>query len=361
MSHPWMPLYVGDYLNKTRRLTTLEHGVYFLLILDYWQNRGLPDDDATLARIVGLSEREWRKLRPVMQTFFDAAWRHDRIDEELARADAKHQKRVDAGRRGGDATASKIFKPERTEGKPAGNAHSNARGNAGSNRVGTARSNARANGAGSAQANGAASGPANGAAFAPASSSDSPSPLPAAQLATPPRGDAHPLQTEPENPDFDDGVLVFLRRDIDQGEVRRVEAALREAAGKAAPANADITPVWALLEKGYQLARDILPVVRARAAGKNAPLASWRYFVPAIVEAKQLGDGIPANARDTAGEAVVWLAASDPRWPLASDRGKRERGKPLLALRSKYENGLGAFVPEAWLAALNPNQSAGAA
>jgi uncharacterized protein YdaU (DUF1376 family) len=89
MSAQWMPLYVGDYLRDTRRLTTLEHGAYMLLIMEYWTNGGLPDDDRRLARIAGLSADEWSQIRPTIADLFHDGWKHKRIDKELARATGK--------------------------------------------------------------------------------------------------------------------------------------------------------------------------------------------------------------------------------------------------------------------------------
>lgn len=90
MSIPFMPLFVERYLADTTHLRTLEHGAYFKLILVYWQRGGaLPDDDERLARITGLTARQWAKVRNVLVEFFDVSdgvWRHHRIDAEHAQA-----------------------------------------------------------------------------------------------------------------------------------------------------------------------------------------------------------------------------------------------------------------------------------
>jgi len=85
----WMPLYVADYLRKTTRLTTEQHGAYCLLIMDYWVNGAPPDDDTALAQIVRLPLNIWRKHRNVIQSFFsvkDEKWVHDRIEDERMKA-----------------------------------------------------------------------------------------------------------------------------------------------------------------------------------------------------------------------------------------------------------------------------------
>lgn len=99
MSRPvsaWMPLYVGDYLGDTQRLTTEQHGAYLLLILDYWRNGPAPDDDAVLQQITKCDARTWKKHRPAMARLFqvvDGEWRHKRIEAELASAATNAERR----------------------------------------------------------------------------------------------------------------------------------------------------------------------------------------------------------------------------------------------------------------------------
>lgn len=107
MSRPWMPLYVADYLADTCRLSTVEHGAYMLLIMDYWRNGGLPNDDKKLARIARMTESEWQEIRDNISELFQPEWKHKRIDEEIAKSDAKVERRSEAGRRGGLAKAAR--------------------------------------------------------------------------------------------------------------------------------------------------------------------------------------------------------------------------------------------------------------
>jgi len=86
MSLPFMPFYTGDHMRDIGRLTTEQHGAYFFLIIEYWNNGSLPDDDEQLALITKLPLAKWRKIRPVIQAFFRDGWKHKRIDAELAKA-----------------------------------------------------------------------------------------------------------------------------------------------------------------------------------------------------------------------------------------------------------------------------------
>ena len=99
----WMPLYVGDYLSKTTRLTTEQHGAYLLLLLDYWKNGPPPDQDTVLAQITRLHLPIWMAIRKVLEEFFevrDEVWISSHLDEESRKAQenrALAQKRGKAG------------------------------------------------------------------------------------------------------------------------------------------------------------------------------------------------------------------------------------------------------------------------
>ena len=76
---PYIQLYVADYLADTAHLTTLQHGAYLLLIMNYWQ-RGKPlkNDDARLAHVARMSAEEWALHKSVLAEFFDVSdyeWR----------------------------------------------------------------------------------------------------------------------------------------------------------------------------------------------------------------------------------------------------------------------------------------------
>jgi len=98
-----MPLYVKDYLAGTSRLTTEQHGAYLLLIMDYWLNGPLPDDDAVLANLTRTSEQRWKQaIKQALSRHFvvsNGTWSHARIDAELDSAKSRRS-RAKAGAAG---------------------------------------------------------------------------------------------------------------------------------------------------------------------------------------------------------------------------------------------------------------------
>lgn len=93
---PFMPLWTGDYLKKTRHLTTLEHGAYLLLIMECWErpSGSIPDNTELLARLAGVSIKQWKVISPIVMEFFTLNKRkkeytQERVTEERAKVALK--------------------------------------------------------------------------------------------------------------------------------------------------------------------------------------------------------------------------------------------------------------------------------
>jgi len=97
MSFAYLPLYTGDYLRDTRHLDCAEHGVYILLLMHCWHQRGpAPLDERRLCGIVNArSGSEVEALRRVLAEFFvrmEDGWYNERLMEEIERANAVSSK-----------------------------------------------------------------------------------------------------------------------------------------------------------------------------------------------------------------------------------------------------------------------------
>lgn len=90
---PWMPWYPSDYRRDTAHLNRAQDGSYRRLIDEYWIKGGLPNDDARLAQIAGMTQKEWKKEREIYAEFFGPNWTHKRIDAEREKANDISKKR----------------------------------------------------------------------------------------------------------------------------------------------------------------------------------------------------------------------------------------------------------------------------
>lgn len=100
---PALPLWTDAYLGDTTHLTTIEHGTYLLLLMTSWRSKDcrLPDDDRLLARYARLGAGQWRRLRPVIEAFFDVAdgwWVQSRLTDEAVAVRQKKDAAANAGR-----------------------------------------------------------------------------------------------------------------------------------------------------------------------------------------------------------------------------------------------------------------------
>ena len=122
----WMPLYIGDYLADTSRLTTEQHGAYLLILMDYWRNGPPLDDDEELATIAKLSVSQWRKHAPKIRALFapvEGRLVQKRAEQERERAGLISNKRREAGKQGAAKRWGK--EGDKPDGKEVANAMAN--------------------------------------------------------------------------------------------------------------------------------------------------------------------------------------------------------------------------------------------
>jgi hypothetical protein len=68
----WMPLHIETYMADTLHLSATEHGAYLLLIMRYWKDGGLPDDEGMIRRYARMSVEQWSESRGRLLSFFQA-------------------------------------------------------------------------------------------------------------------------------------------------------------------------------------------------------------------------------------------------------------------------------------------------
>jgi uncharacterized protein YdaU (DUF1376 family) len=67
---PAMPLWVDDFLKDTSKRTLLEKGAYLVLLMEMWKEGGsIAHRDEDIAPRLGISVREWMKLKPRLMDF----------------------------------------------------------------------------------------------------------------------------------------------------------------------------------------------------------------------------------------------------------------------------------------------------
>lgn len=108
---PFYPFWWSDYSGDTFSLSQGQHGAYFLLLrYIYTEGRGfgVPDKERySIAR--AFLEQEQSNVDYVLEKYFKKdgeLWKHERAAEIIKDANASHEKRVKAGRKGGKAKAA---------------------------------------------------------------------------------------------------------------------------------------------------------------------------------------------------------------------------------------------------------------
>lgn len=99
---PALPLWTDAYLGDTTHLTTIQHGIYLLLLFAAWRSKDcrLPDDDKLLARYAHLTTQQWVRHRPTIAPFWaitDGQWSNARLSDERDTVKRQRDQRSMAG------------------------------------------------------------------------------------------------------------------------------------------------------------------------------------------------------------------------------------------------------------------------
>lgn len=100
-------MYHGDYLRDTSDLSPTEHGIYLLLLFAFVARGPLPDDLNRLCRIAAGADPE--DVRQMLQRYWvrtEDGWINGKMQRVLEIQTEKHQRRVEAGRKGGLSKSS---------------------------------------------------------------------------------------------------------------------------------------------------------------------------------------------------------------------------------------------------------------
>lgn len=110
---PALPWFCADFFAKTDHLTNPEQWAYAKLLMKTWVRncRPFPDVDSDLCRVLGMSLKQWRAIKPRIIGFFDLSegtWRQKRLEEEFLFVTARRESSRANGSLGGRPLSSKI-------------------------------------------------------------------------------------------------------------------------------------------------------------------------------------------------------------------------------------------------------------
>lgn len=84
---PAIPLFGDAYIADTRHLSLEEHGAYLQLLMIAWRTPAcsLPNDDARIAQMLGITRKKWASIRPQVMAFWtleECGWQQRRLLKE---------------------------------------------------------------------------------------------------------------------------------------------------------------------------------------------------------------------------------------------------------------------------------------
>ncbi|WOE40087.1 DUF1376 domain-containing protein [Acinetobacter chinensis] len=135
----WMPVYIGDMLAKTTRMTTEQIGASFLLLMDYWRNGSIPDDCNIIASITRLPLAKAKCLKAILLksdllNLMDGELYSNYLDELKNQAETNKTAKAERAKKAAEARWNKVQDNPGTELKlsnaPASPEHSSSNAHA---------------------------------------------------------------------------------------------------------------------------------------------------------------------------------------------------------------------------------------
>ncbi|AWI90560.1 hypothetical protein C0214_21425 [Methylobacterium sp. DM1] len=123
---PTLPLLVDAFIADTAHMTVEEVGAHIRLLVFAWRSPGccLPDDDARLARMLGLTAKRWAALKPSVMALWqrnsEGNFTHDRLTHEHQFVTSKIEKKRSAGRLGGRPKSLELQNQDKASGSVIG-------------------------------------------------------------------------------------------------------------------------------------------------------------------------------------------------------------------------------------------------
>jgi len=119
----WMPVYIGDMLAKTTRMTTEQIGASFLLMMDYWRNGVIPDDNNVIASVIRSNNAKAKTLKNALVNsnlfeVIDGQLTSQYLNELKAQAESNKSAKSDRAKKAAEARWNK------EQGSSIGNAQS---------------------------------------------------------------------------------------------------------------------------------------------------------------------------------------------------------------------------------------------
>lgn len=114
----WMPIYINDYLGDTMELDENGHGIYLLLMFQYWKKGPLTKDTTKLMKIARTNNLEL--LKEILNDYFidyPDCFIHRRVEEEKMKANTRRDIAIENGKKGGRPKAKQnpTLNPEITQ------------------------------------------------------------------------------------------------------------------------------------------------------------------------------------------------------------------------------------------------------